>query len=541
MARVATLVGALAVVGSVGCAVTEGDVKRWETTERGPEKLAAVVGHAKYKPELRVSAAEALIRMKARSGKRIGIDNLMATLAALSDGERAVVTTGLVPKLVEAMGAPRPPKNADGTWPPDPSVPFKDAAFGLVSHEPSLVGDEEGARQKLIAALAAWVQTDFENRVDIASQLFGIEQIARFIGPDAVKELPTLLDDRSTKLDRIASLVADVGSADTKEQASKRLVELASRVDSNDWLEKVGKEDVKKANEKNKYNASPEQFARQVELYRDQEFQKLFGSMKKVGGKQGAKFALDYASTGKKPSPFAFTLMPSDDGKPFWDGRVSGRRVAALASLEGHASTLKGAEADKLFEIARSDDTPDDVRDLAFARLGELPKKEVEKKLYSLFDNKRWKIRWVSAQVLLRGLDSAQIEEFLGRLPASPAVSFGMGEAFTYGDLIRKIEPKGAKAEKPMDILKRHLGPGPMGARLAALGAFYEGKIADIPLLKPFEGDKSPISKCREEDECGWVCELPVPGATDGSTVANNVTTIGDFVTFCVIPSMTSK
>jgi hypothetical protein len=521
MARVATLVGALAVGGStVGCAVTEGDVTRWETTERGPEKLAAVVGHAKYKPELRVSAAEALIRMKARSGKRIGIDNLMNTLAALSDAERAIVTSGLVPKLVDAMGAERPPRNADGSWPPDPSVPFKDAAFGLVSHEPPLVGDEEGARQKILAALASWVQTDFENRVDIASQLYGIEQIARFVGPDAVKDLPKLLDDRSTKLDRIATLVADIGSTETKAKASKRLVDLASRVDSNDWFEKTGREDVKKANEKSGYKPNAEVFAKQVEMYRDQELEKLFGAMKKIGGNDAAIFALNFAFEKSKPA---------------------NRRKVALASLEGHASALKGADADKLFDIARSDETPDDVRDLAFARLGELPKKEVEKKLYSLFDNKRWKIRWVSAQVLLRSLDSTQIEEFLARLPGSPAVAFGMGEAFTYGDLIRKIEPKGAKADKPMDILKRHLGPGSMGGRLAAIGAFYEGQAADIPLLKPFEGDTQPVSKCKDEEECGWVCEVPVPGAKDGATEAKPVATVGDFVKFCVIPSMTSK
>ena len=516
--RVATVVGALAIWGTVeGCAVTDGDVRRWETTERGPDKLAAVVKYTKYKPELRVAAAEALIRMKARSGKRIGIDNLLATLAELSDGERAVVVTGLVQKLVEAMTAERPARNADGTWPPDPSVPYKDAAFGLLSHEPSLVGDEEGAKQKLMSALATWVQTDFENRVDIASQLYGIEQIARFVGPEAVRNLPSLLDDRSTKLDRIATLVADIGVAETKAKASKKLVELTSRVDSSEWLEKTGKADVKRANEKSGYKADASAFNKQVEMYRDQELEKLFSAMKKVGGHDAASFAIGFAADKNKPA---------------------NRRRAALASLEGHGSDLKGPDADKIFEIAKDDSTPDDVRDLSFARLGELPKKEVEKKLYSLFENKRWKIRWVSAQVLLRSLDSAQIPEFLSHLPASAATPMGMGEAFTYGDLLRKIEPKGAKAEKPMDVLKRHLATGGMGSRLAALGAFYEGKKSDKALLEPFQGDKMPVSKCAEADECGWVCDYP---AGDPKAESKAVGTIGDFVTFCVLPSMTSN
>ena len=31
-----------------GCRVNENDVRRWETTEHGPDKLVAVVSHDKY-------------------------------------------------------------------------------------------------------------------------------------------------------------------------------------------------------------------------------------------------------------------------------------------------------------------------------------------------------------------------------------------------------------------------------------------------------------------------------------------------------------
>ena len=525
LGRAAILVGGIAVGtgGLQGCAVTEGDVQRWSTTERGPEKLASVVRHTKYRPELRVSAADALIRVKPRSGKRIGIDGLLSTLAELSDTERAVVTNGLIPLLVEEMGKDRPQKNADGTWPQDPSVPFKDAAFGLISHEPSLVGGEDGMKQKLEAALALWVQTDFENRVDISSQLFGIEQVARFLGPQAVNQLPKLLDARSTKLDRISTLIADIASAETKAAASTRLVEIARSIDSNGWLEKSGGEDVKKANAKSGYKPDAASYAKQLEMYRDQEMEKLFSAMKKVGGHDAALFAAGFAADATKPA---------------------NRRKAALASLEGHGSELHAAESEKIFNVAKDDSTPDDVRDLAFARLGELKKTDVEKKLYSLFDNKRWKIRWVSAQVLLRSLDPAQIETFLSHLPPSAATTMGMSEAFTYGDLIRKLEPKGssaASAVKPIDVLKAHMAPGPasgMGARLTAIGAFYEGRKTDIGLVKPFEGDPTPISKCKDEDECGWVCDFP---PDDPKSQPKVIGTIGDFVTFCVIPSMRSN
>ena len=60
-----------------GCRVNEGDVKRWETTQRGPYKLVAVITHDKYPIELRTDAAMSLVRMPARGGSRQGIKFLI--------------------------------------------------------------------------------------------------------------------------------------------------------------------------------------------------------------------------------------------------------------------------------------------------------------------------------------------------------------------------------------------------------------------------------------------------------------------------------
>src|SRR5271165_4890256 len=68
---------ALVVPGlSAGCAVSESDVHRWETTEAGPEKLYAIVTHDKYSWPLREEAALSLVRMRPRNGKRIGLEYL---------------------------------------------------------------------------------------------------------------------------------------------------------------------------------------------------------------------------------------------------------------------------------------------------------------------------------------------------------------------------------------------------------------------------------------------------------------------------------
>ena len=47
------------------------------------------------------------------------------------------------------------------------------------------------------------------------------------------------------------------------------------------------------------------------------------------------------------------------------------RRKTALAALEGRVDKNNVADIERIFVIAKDENTPDDVRDLAFARLGE--------------------------------------------------------------------------------------------------------------------------------------------------------------------------
>src|SRR5689334_16708809 len=66
----AVLVTAL---GLGGCRTSTDDIHRWANTVQGPRKLLAVLTHEKYPLELRVDAALALVSMKPRSGRRVGI------------------------------------------------------------------------------------------------------------------------------------------------------------------------------------------------------------------------------------------------------------------------------------------------------------------------------------------------------------------------------------------------------------------------------------------------------------------------------------
>src|SRR3954471_9543387 len=198
-AAVITL-GTLA-TSATGCRVAENDVKRWETTQRGPFKLVAVVTHDKYSWELRTDAALSLIRMPPRGGVRQGIGFLIdkfkdeegesreGALSALPEDARRQIVDRLAPQLIKELEPPPPPRTPEGRLPADPTVPFKDATFAMLVHEPPLVSNEK-TRQELRAALTKWAATGFEDRIENGAQQFGLEQMMRFLGPESVKTLP---------------------------------------------------------------------------------------------------------------------------------------------------------------------------------------------------------------------------------------------------------------------------------------------------------------------------------------------------------------
>lgn len=501
---------------STGCAVSESDVHRWEGTERGPEKLVAVLAHDKYSIQLRTEAAMSLIRMKPRAGKRIGIDQLITALGNLGDDDRRKIVIGMTPELVKEIEAPPPTKKADGQLEADSTIPFKDAAFAMMSHDPPLVVDEK-SKTDLTAALIKWLSTDFENRIENGSQAFGVEQMMRFFGAPSVKGLPVLFTEQSTKVDRMAALVADLGDDATKLKASEQLVALAQALDSPNWIAKQ-KPLVQDANKRGGVNITDQQLNAQLDKFQEQELVKVFTSMKKIGGRPIIEYCLVFAANAKNSEE---------------------RRKAALAALEGRIDKGNTGDIDKIFNVAKDENTPDSVRDLAFARLGELPKEQVVPKLYTLFEPKKWKVRWVAGSLVLRTMTTKGIAEFMRHLPATANTKVGLSEPTTYGQLIAKMDAPNGEP-KPRDVIMPYLNAKELGPKLTALGFFYEGKKADVSVVQSHEDDKAPVPKCEKEDECGWTCVVPkAPGSQDTDT--KTITTVGEFVKFCIVPSMTNN
>ena len=146
----------------------------------------------------------------------------------------------MAPLLVKELEPAPPPRTAEGRLPADPTIPFKDATFAMLVHEPPLVSNEK-TRQELRAALTKWAATGFEDRVENGSQQFGLEQMMRYLGAESVKTLPSIINENASRIDRVASLINDVGDDATKLAASQALVALAQKYNSKEWLDATTK------------------------------------------------------------------------------------------------------------------------------------------------------------------------------------------------------------------------------------------------------------------------------------------------------------
>lgn len=502
----------LAGAGAIGCRTTEHDVHRWGETQNGPKRLEAVILHGKYSDQLRTEAALTLIRMRPRNGKRIGIEGgddpeqrgLLAVLSGMDKDARNRIVALMVPALEGGMKLPPADRTTRRT---DDSFPYKDAAHALLTYDKgNLIANEE-VRKRLEDAIAEWVSVDFAGRMEEPSQIYSMDQVLRYLGARGVMRLPELMAPGVNKLDRLSEFVSELGDASTKHAASEKLVSVASHVNSAKWL--AEREPIlRKANQDSKLTPTDKQFKDQLDSYQEEELIRLLSSMKKVGGKPVVNYLLAFASDTTK----------SDK-----------RRLAAVAALEGNIDKNDPKQVDALFALASGESTPDGVRDLVMKRLSELPKKLVITRLFSLFETQNWKVRFGPADLALRLSEARDVPEFMAKLGA--VKNMAMAEPLTYGGTLNDVKGD----QTPRAMAERFAGPGnPAPARLTALSWFFKfGVASDLERLKRYEGEKAKVPACaRDAKDCEWKCEVP---AADQKTETKDVTTVGEFVRYCVM------
>ena len=501
-----------------GCRTSEDDVHRWANTAQGPRKLVAVLTHDKYPIDLRIDAAETLVSMKPRGGRRIGNqgtdeqEGLVDALAQMAPAARTTLISKLIPKLQAEMAKPAPVQVVGQPAKPDLSVPYKDAAFAILTHDDGALVPDEALKKGVRASLAQWCTTNFADRLEDSSQLYGVEQVLRELKAEGVHNLPDLIVPGANKLDRMSDLTAELGDPETKLRASQKLVDVAKSVNSDAWVAQK-RPAVEAANKQSKLAPTADQLKAQLAQYQEEELLRVFGSMKKIGGKPVVEYLLSFVQD---------------------KGAIEKRRAAAMAALQGNLDRNSAAQAQVALSIAGDAATPDSLRDLSLQRVGEFPRAMVVEKLYELFKNDNWKVRWVAASLVLKMSDTSQVPEFMTKL--GQADGLAITEPLSYGGLLADL--KGTPP--PADVAAKYATAGnSVPARLTALGYYYSaGTPADMAKVEPMEKDTTATPKCKPDaKECEWKCT--VQGATAEET--KEIKTVGEFVEFCVKPAMAKR
>lgn len=537
-----TAVAMAVAAAALGCRVNKDDLKRWERTVNGPDKLVAVLTHDKYERDLRVEAAWSLIEMRKRGGQAIGLTRLIEELDKLPLAERREILDGVWKRLQPMVLQPIQPAG-EGRF-SDPSVVYKDATFALYTDEK--LDLDPKIREEMTRALTEWaVGKDgdpaekrlaaFETRMDNAAQAYGVEQVLRKLGLPAATRLPKLMTAPSAiknqRLDSIARIVVDVKPAagdkgaieaydKARDELSSHFAEILKQTIGDGYVNAVKPEiddALKKAPNGKQVLDNPDNYKKYMNDVRNERLTSLFAVAKQVGRKPVMDVLITTAQD------------PKADPK---------HRALSLAALEGNVDTSNDAHMKAFLGIARSD-APDEVKLGSLNRMNAYPPDVATKAYYDLFEATNWKVRYGGAlrvlDLLARVGDRTKTtpKEFLSKLPATDKSKFALGEPSAYGDALNAL-PKELGAKAAIDDALRSER---LGAQLTALGWYLtHGTKDDLPALTKLEADKSPVPKCKEDEECGWEkpgCPVPKAGKPD-EVDYKPIVTVGDYVQHCV-------
>ncbi len=71
-----------------------------------------------------------------------------------------------------------------------------------MTHDDGSLIPDEALKKSVRASLASWCTSDFADRLDDSSQLYGVEQVLRELKAEGVHDLPSLMLPGAPKMDR---------------------------------------------------------------------------------------------------------------------------------------------------------------------------------------------------------------------------------------------------------------------------------------------------------------------------------------------------
>jgi hypothetical protein len=466
--RALRLAAPLLLIGmAAACAVTEEDIVRWETTQRGPGRIVAVLMADKYEDALRVRAGVALVEMEPRTGDHSvnGLDELQHALEQLPEDTRARIVDGMASHLLAIMrgeGAGAAP--ADSTTVPPIQIRAKDAAYLIIGW-----GSAE-TRASLTDGIVGWFVEDFNGR-NLAGT-YSAEQVVRALGAPAASRLVDAMTARipQAALVQIANLIAQIGDDATKARAAERLVAVELELEGAEfgaWLTERYRNQLTERG----ITRSDAEISVGVETNRELYINE--------GALPAMHHLADQAVVANRLLAIAQVATPT---APTTAAALETRRVTALQAMEGH---VRADQVAALLAIALAPTNSAQVRDYAFDRIADSHDRSVLPQLWPLATQDgtarrdAWRERWRVGSLLLTLGGPDTVVEWFTRLPAIRDVRYAREELHGYAERLAQMRPE------PTATVRAQLTSPDWWDQAIALYYFERaGTEADIPALQ---------------------------------------------------------
>ncbi len=194
-----------------GCSVKPEDLEKWKTTQKGPDKLAAVLLDDKYDADLRARSAVAL----AEVGEFAQWDVLEKAFKVIEEPQRSAIIDAMVPYLDKLM--------KEGTEPPSPplqsQVSGKDLAHLVYPYS------QGESKTRIEDLLIAWCVADFNQRFFIGRK--SIDIIVMDVGERAAGPMVELLGPDSEVYDKVTEYLDKMAPEEIQHKAGTKLIERA--------------------------------------------------------------------------------------------------------------------------------------------------------------------------------------------------------------------------------------------------------------------------------------------------------------------------
>ncbi|MBW2263506.1 MAG: hypothetical protein JRG91_16205, partial [Deltaproteobacteria bacterium] len=198
---------ALVILAS-GCSVKPEDLEKWKTTQKGPDKLTAVLLDDKYDADLRAVAAVAL----ADIGEFAQWDMLEKSFKVIEEPQRSQIIDAIVPSVEKMM--------TEGTEPPSPplqsQVSGKDLAHLVYPYS------QGESKSKIEDLLVAWCVADFNHRFFIGRK--SIDIIIMDVGEKAAGPMVDLLGPDSEVYDKVTEYLDKIATEEIQHKAGATLI-----------------------------------------------------------------------------------------------------------------------------------------------------------------------------------------------------------------------------------------------------------------------------------------------------------------------------